>query len=283
MSITYDSGRGPQARPQQYFSAPPSTYHAPTAGRGVGYPPAPQVDSYPPQPQYRPAAAAWSQPGYGYPMPPVAAPPSWHQPRPPANRNTVVAIVATVALLLAGGTVAMILALSGDKAVSSGPAAPQVPGNQVPQRPVAYPQLPAPPADGPVAPIEPRATDRAASPTAPPEQPTVEPSTVEPSNIGAAPGSAAAEQVAGSFVAAMRVGKFSAAETYLCSARADGFATIAAKAATQIDLDSMTLVGVTVSDDHGQLVMQYSMAGQTRKLHETLPMVIEQGSWKVCN
>ncbi len=285
MTTTFDPQFGPQAQPQQFYAPP-----APAASGGpavspaasytsatAGWTPVPQIDSYPPQPQYRPAQAAWSQPGYAA-YPPDTGQPSWQQSRPASNRTTVIAIVAAVVLLLAGGTVALILALGGDKAAPAAPSAPQIPGSQLPHQPANYPQLPQAPADGPATPTEPPATSGPTAPVDEPEQPTV-----EPQNQDAGPGQAAAEQVAGSFVGAMRAGAFDTAQTYLCSAKSDGFADRAAQAATQIDLESMTLAGVTVTGNTGEMVMQYAMAGQTRKLHETLPMVVEQGSWKVCN
>ena len=176
---------------------------------------------------------------------------------------------------MAGGTVALVLALGGNTAAPAAPTAPQVPGNQLPQQPATYPQLPQTPGNGPVAPVEPGTT------TGPTEQPQ-EPAVTQ-QNHDAGPGQEAAEQVAGSFVAAMRDGRFDTAQGYLCSAKAEGFADRAAQAATQIDLASMTFAQVTVSGDKGELVMQYTMAGETRKLHESLPMVVEKGTWTVCN
>jgi hypothetical protein len=253
---------GNTAEPQQYYSV-----------RGNPAAPAPQVDYHHPYPAYRPEQGAWSQPQQ-LPLPPSYQSPVWDAPVPVATqRNKLVALLISVALLLVAGAVTLIVVLT--KADSAAPAGPQAPN---PTAPVVS----APTSVGPVAP-QPFPTPSAPAADVPsvPAQPV--PAQPAPDQPAGVPGQQEAETAAGAFVAALLSSDFTTAAGYICSAQAAAFAAGASQLSTKVQLETLEFSGVGVTGTSAVMTMTYQAVGQTRTMHESLPMTVETGAWKICN
>jgi len=281
------------AEPQQYY---PATGH-PAA-------PAPHVDYHHPYPTYQAGPAAWSQPQQvsmprthqpqpyqpqthqlqTYQLEPYQ-PPSWGAAVSPApHRNKVVALCISVALLLVAGVVTVIVVLTqGD---SAAPVAPHVPSPSAPVMSAPTPAGPVQPHPFPGGPVA-QTTDVPTVPAQSTPDQTVPAQTVpdqtEPARPAGVPGQREAEQTAGGFVDALRSSNFTDAAGYICSAKAAAFAAGASQLSTQVQLETLEFAGVKVTGSSAVMTMTYQAVGQNQTMHESLPMTVESGSWKVCN
>ncbi len=70
---------------------------------------------------------------------------------------------------------------------------------------------------------------------------------------------------------------------YICSAKAAAFAAGASQLSTKVQLETLEFAGVQVTGSSAVMTMTYQAVGQTQTMHESLPMTVESGSWKICN
>jgi len=109
------------------------------------------------------------------------------------------------------------------------------------------------------------------------------PAETVPDAPASVPGPQEAEQAAGGFVDALRSSDFTAAAGFICSAQAASFAAGASQLSTKVQLETLAFAGVQVTGSTAVMTMAYQAVGQTQTMHESLPMTVESGNWKICN